>query len=153
MSIREPSMSWARWSLRKPSTQAKFSMGTVLGLIAVHGVADLDAFEHHALADARVARFRAKVRMELDAEVDTLYPKQWVGKVSVTTVDGRKFNARVDEPKGDPGNTLSKQELEAKAIRLAEFRGGATADEMRRCIARIWRLGQPGSTAHIFAES
>ncbi|RUU49666.1 MmgE/PrpD family protein, partial [Mesorhizobium sp. M7A.T.Ca.TU.009.01.1.1] len=95
--------------------QAKFSMGTVLGLIAVHGVADLDAFEHHALADTRVARFRAKVRMELDAEIDTLYPKQWVGKVSVTTVDGRKFNARVDEPKGDPGNTLSKQELEAKA--------------------------------------
>ncbi|QND63179.1 MmgE/PrpD family protein [Mesorhizobium loti] len=132
--------------------QAKFSMGTVLGLIAVHGVADLDAFEHQALADTRVARFRAKVRMELDAEVDALYPRQWVGKVSVITIDGRKLDARVDEPKGDPGNTLAKQELEAKAIRLAEFRGGAIADEMRRCIARIWRLDQPGSTADIFAE-
>ncbi|MCA0050249.1 MmgE/PrpD family protein [Mesorhizobium sp. B283B1A] len=129
--------------------QAKFSMGTVLGLIAVHGVADLDAFERHSLADDRVTRFRSKVRMEFDAEVDTLYPKQWVGKVSVTTVDGRKLTARVDEPKGDPGNTLAKQELEAKAIRLAEFRGGATADEMRRCIARVWKLDQTGSTSDI----
>ncbi|CAN7690864.1 hypothetical protein [Mesorhizobium sp. LjRoot246] len=41
------------------------------------------------------------------------------------------------------------QELEAKAIRLAEFRGGATADEMRRCIARVWKLDQPGSTTDI----
>ncbi|MES0099104.1 MmgE/PrpD family protein [Mesorhizobium sp. M0019] len=132
--------------------QAKFSMGTVLGLIAVHGVADLDAFEHHALADTRVARFRAKVRMELDAEVDTLYPRQWVGKVSVTTADGRKLDARVDEPKGDPGNTLAQQELEAKAIRLAEFRGGATANEMRACISQIWNLERPWSTASIVCE-
>ncbi|MET3580349.1 2-methylcitrate dehydratase PrpD [Mesorhizobium robiniae] len=132
--------------------QAKFSMGTVLGLIAVHDVADLDAFEHHALADARVSRFRSKVRMAFDTEVDSLYPKQWVGKISVTTIDGRKLAARVDEPKGDPGNTLARQELEAKAIRLAEFRGGAAADGMRRCIARIWNLDQAGSVVGIFAE-
>ncbi|WP_245469169.1 MULTISPECIES: MmgE/PrpD family protein [unclassified Mesorhizobium] len=51
--------------------QAKFSMGTVLGLIAVNGVADLDAFERQALADAGVTRFRSKVRMEF--EIDSLY--------------------------------------------------------------------------------
>lgn len=132
--------------------QAKFSMGAVLGLIAVHGVADLDAFERHALTDAAVADFRGKVRMERDEEVDTLYPKQWVGKVSVTTVDGRTLFSRVDEPKGDPGNTLARQELEAKAIRLAGFRGGATADEMRASIARIWALDQPGSGADFLAR-
>ena len=87
--------------------------------------------------------------MEFDPEVDTLYPKQWIGKVAVMTVDGRKLFARVDEPKGDPGNTLARQELEAKAIRLAEFRGGATADEMRAYMARIWDLDRPGSFANI----
>jgi 2-methylcitrate dehydratase PrpD len=129
--------------------QAKFSMGTVLGLIAVHGVADLDAFERHALADGSVAAFRSKVRMEFDPEVDALYPKQWVGKVSVATADGRELFSRVDEPKGDPGNTLARQELEAKAVRLAEFRGAATADEMRSYMERIWALDRPGSTADI----
>jgi len=133
--------------------QAKFSMGTVLGLIAVHGIADLDAFERHALASADVADFRSKVRMEFDPEVDSLYPKRWVGKVSVATVDGRKLTSRADEPKGDPGNTLARQELEAKAIRLAEFRGGATADEMRGYISRIWDLDRPGRSANIVSSS
>jgi 2-methylcitrate dehydratase PrpD len=31
----------------------------------------------------------------------------------------------VDEPKGDPGNTLSREEITAKALRLAAFSGGA----------------------------
>jgi 2-methylcitrate dehydratase PrpD len=129
--------------------QAKFSMGSVLGLIAVHGAADLDAFEQHALTDARVADFRAKVRMVLDEEVDRLYPARWVGKVRVRTADGREFSARVDEPKGDPGNTLTREELEGKAIRLAGFRDGATPDEMRVLIDRIWSMDSAQGSVEI----
>ena len=121
--------------------QAKFSMGTVLGLIAVHGTADLDAFERHALSDPKVAAFRNKVRMVRDAEVDSLYPKRWIGKLTATSTLGRTLSARVDEPKGDPGNTLSSEEIEAKAIRLAAFRNGMAAEEMRAAIARIWASG------------
>jgi 2-methylcitrate dehydratase PrpD len=120
--------------------QAKFSMGTVLGLIAVHGKAGLAEFEEHALQDPRVAAFRERVRMALDAEVDSAYPQRWIGKVEVRTVDGRTCSARVDVPKGDPGNSLSRPELEAKAIRLARFRGAATEAEMRAALSRLWRL-------------
>ncbi|HEU4827064.1 MAG TPA: MmgE/PrpD family protein [Dongiaceae bacterium] len=128
--------------------QAKFSMGSVLGLIATRGVADLDSFERHALTDERVLKFRSKVCMELDEEVNALYPRRWIGKVRVTTTDGRSLASRVDEPKGDPGNTLTKEELEAKAIRLAGFRNGATAAEMQATIARIWRMDAvPGAAA------
>jgi 2-methylcitrate dehydratase PrpD len=129
--------------------QAKFSMGTVLALIAMHGVADLDSFERHALSDERIARFRSKVRMERDDEVDSLYPRRWIGKIRVTTTDGRSLVSRVDEPKGDPGNTLTRDELEAKAIRLAAFRGGATAAEMRAVIGRIWNLDRTAGAAQI----
>jgi hypothetical protein len=38
---------------------------------------------------------------------------------------------RIDEPKGDPGNVPTKDELEAKAIRLAGFRDDATPAEYR----------------------
>lgn len=127
--------------------QAKFSMGTVLGLIAVHGVADLDAFERHALTDPKVAAFRSKVRMVRDAEVDALYPKSWVGKLTATSTLGRMLEARVDEPKGDPGNTLTPDEIEAKAIRLAQFRDGARADEMRSWITRVCALDDPDAPA------
>lgn len=128
--------------------QAKFSMETVLGLIAVHGAADLVSFERYALSDEAIAAFRPKVHMEFDSEVNALYPRRWIGKVRVTMVDGRRLSARVDEPKGDPGNTLTRDELEAKAIRLAGFRNGATPAEMRLLIDRIWSLdSRPGPAA------
>jgi 2-methylcitrate dehydratase PrpD len=120
--------------------QAKFSMGTVLGLIAVHGKASLAEFEEHALGDPRVASFRERVRMALDPEVDGAYPQRWIGKVEVRTVDGRTLSARVDVPKGDPGNSLSRAELEEKAVRLGQFRGAASEAEMRAAVARVWKL-------------
>jgi 2-methylcitrate dehydratase PrpD len=120
--------------------QAKFSMGTVLGLVAVHAHAGLGEFEQHALQDARIAAFRDKVTMVLDEEINAAYPRQWIGRVTVRTVDGRTLAARVDVPKGDPGNTLTRPELEAKAIQLGAFRHGASEAEMRAIIARVWRL-------------
>jgi len=119
--------------------QAKFSMGTVLGLIAVYGRAGLSEFDH-ALEDARVAAFRQRVRMVLDAEVDAAYPRRWIGKVDVETTDGRVVSARVDVPKGDPGNSLSRAELEEKAVRLGEYRGAAAEADVRDAARRIWRI-------------
>ena len=54
--------------------------------------------------------------------------------------DGRSFEARVDEPKGDPGNTLSRPELEDKAQRLASYADGASDAEMKAIIQRVWNL-------------
>jgi 2-methylcitrate dehydratase PrpD len=119
--------------------QSKFSMGTVLALVALRYSASLDEFES-ALDDRAVAAFRDRVSMQLDAEVDAAYPQRWIGKVTVVTSDGRKLVGRVDEPKGDPGNTLSRAELEDKAYRLAEFGGVATRAETAAAIARIWSL-------------
>jgi 2-methylcitrate dehydratase PrpD len=122
--------------------QAKFSMGTVLGLVAWYAHAGLGEFEEHALRDAEVAAFRDKVTMELDDEINAAYPRQWIGRVTVRTNDGRTLGARVDVPKGDPDNTLSRPELETKAIQLGAFRHGATEAEMRTIIARVWQLEQ-----------
>jgi 2-methylcitrate dehydratase PrpD len=63
-----------------------------------------------------------------------------VGKLTAVSTGGRSLDARVDEPKGDPGNTLTAAELEAKAMRLAAFRAGATANEMASLVARIWKM-------------
>jgi len=111
----------------------------VLGLIAEHGSAGLTEFEE-SYASARVVAFRNKVSMLCDAEVDGAYPARWIGKVTVETVDGRTFAGRVDEPKGDPGNTLSRAELEDKALRLARFGDAASDAEMHALFARVWGL-------------
>jgi 2-methylcitrate dehydratase PrpD len=134
--------------------QAKFSMGTVLGLVATSGRAGVADFEQ-VLGDAAVSGFRPKVTMELDPEVDGAYPAKWIGKVTVRTRDGRVLQGRVDDPKGDPGNTLSRRELEDKALRLALFAGAATEQEVRQLVATCWSLADaprvgrllPGSAA------
>lgn len=121
--------------------QAKFSMGTVLALVAIHqsaGMKEFEAWFNHA----GVAAFRDKVRMALDPEVDAAYPVRWIGKVTVETMDGQTLHGRVDEPKGDPGNTLSRPELEQKALRLAEFSGAATTGEMQAAFETLWGMAR-----------
>ena len=119
--------------------QSKFSMGTVLGLIARQGRAGLPEFDA-ALDDPAVADFRGRVTMELDPEVDGAYPQRWIGKVTVHTRDGRVLHGRVDEPKGDPGNTLSRGEIEAKTLSLGRYADAATEAELRGLIGAIWNL-------------
>jgi 2-methylcitrate dehydratase PrpD len=119
--------------------QSKFSMGTVLGLVAVLGRAGLSEFDASFRA-GDVTAFRDKVVMALDPEVDAAYPARWIGKVRVETNDGRVLHGRVDEPKGDPGNTLSRPELEDKALRLARYHSGASEAEMRAAMARLWGI-------------
>ncbi len=119
--------------------QSKFSMGTVLGLIARQGRAGLPEFDA-ALDDPAVADFRGRVTMELDPEVDAAYPQRWIGKVTVHTRDGRVLHGRVDEPKGDPGNTLSRDEIEAKTLSLGRYADAATEAELRGLIGAIWNL-------------
>ncbi|MDQ6214667.1 MmgE/PrpD family protein [Achromobacter insolitus] len=119
--------------------QSKFSMGTVLALIARQGRAGLAEFDA-GLDDPGVATFRGKVEMELDPEVDGAYPQRWIGKVTVYTRDGRKLHGRVDEPKGDPGNTLSRAEIEDKTLSLGRYADAATEQELHGLIAAIWNL-------------
>ncbi|MCZ8408894.1 MmgE/PrpD family protein [Achromobacter dolens] len=123
--------------------QSKFSMGTVLGLIARQGRAGLPEFDA-ALDDPAVADFRGRVTMELDPEVDGAYPQRWIGKVTVHTRDGRVLHGRVDEPKGDPGNTLSRDEIETKTLSLGRYADAATEAELRGLIKAIWDLERAG---------
>jgi 2-methylcitrate dehydratase PrpD len=119
--------------------QAKFSMGTVLALAAEYGHAGVREFDAH-YKENRIAEFREKVSMELDAEVDTAYPSQWIGKVTVRTRSGQTFTGRIDDPKGDPGNTLSRAELEHKATTLGLYGQAAAEEEIQQAIASVWSL-------------
>ena len=119
--------------------QSKFSMGTVLALIAHYQFAGLQEFDQHFHDDA-ICLFRDRVTMTLDPEVDSAYPQRWIGKVKVHLHNGQILDGRVDEPKGDPGNTLSRTEITDKAMRLAAFSGGASAAEMSKAIELLWNV-------------
>lgn len=119
--------------------QSKFSMGTVLALVAHYQFAGLQEFEHH-FHDDEICDFRERVSMTLDPEVDEAYPQRWIGKVKVHLKNGQILEGRVDEPKGDPGNTLSRAEITDKAMRLAAFSHGASPEEMSKAIDLLWNI-------------
>jgi 2-methylcitrate dehydratase PrpD len=119
--------------------QSKFSMGTVLAIVAHYQFAGLQEFADH-FNDADICALRDRVTMELDPEIDAAYPKRWIGKVTVLLKDGRRLDGRVDEPKGDPGNTLSRTEITDKALRLAAFSGGVSPAEMSTAIDALWNI-------------
>src|ERR1700761_5893662 len=131
--------------------QAKFNMGTVLGLVAYHGYAGVTEFEQGFDHDA-IAAFRDKVAMAFDAEVDAAYPARWIGKVTVETRDGRTLHGRVDEPKGDPGNTLTRSELATKLQRLAAFSGAASEEEASQLLEHAWQIASQARVGAVFAE-
>jgi 2-methylcitrate dehydratase PrpD len=119
--------------------QSKFSMGTVLALVAHYQFAGLQEFDRH-FYDDEICAFRERVTMTLDPEVDGAYPQRWIGKVKVHLMNGQVLEGRVDEPKGDPGNTLSRTEITDKAMRLAAFSGGANPTEMNKAIDLLWNI-------------
>lgn len=119
--------------------QSKFSMGTVLGLIAKHRQAGLEEFDT-ALGDPEITDFRQRVTMHLDPEVDAAYPTRWIGKVTVTTRHGDMLEGRVDTPKGDPDNSLSRSEIEQKTMKLGGYQNTATANEIKHMIETVWNL-------------
>jgi 2-methylcitrate dehydratase PrpD len=141
-------------SVTDPQTvhQTKFSMGFVLALIALHGRAGVNEFTEAALADPRLRALHDRVAMRLDPKIDALYPQHWAAKVEVETTNGERLSAFVDTPKGDPGNTLSRLEIEDKAQRLAAHRQSATPEEMRAVIARVWQLHDASDVRDWFAK-
>jgi 2-methylcitrate dehydratase PrpD len=132
--------------------QSKFSMGFVLALAALHKRAGLADFTEAALKDPATRSFHDKVKMVLDPVVDGAYPKRWLGHVTAVTRDGRKLEGKVSSPKGDPDNTLSRPEIEDKAVRLAGYSGGAGESEMGRVIQRVWRLRDEASVRDFLSQ-
>ncbi|MCV0398338.1 MAG: MmgE/PrpD family protein [Rhizobiaceae bacterium] len=128
-------------SVVRPATvhQAKFSMPATLGLIAVHRRAGLDEFDT-VLEDEAVRELMRRVDMIFDPEVEQNYPATWMGKVSVTIRGGTVLTARVDEPKGDPGNTLTRDEIEKKARTLAQYGGALDGDGWTRVSRKLWSV-------------
>ena len=67
----------------------------------------------------------------------------------MTCTDGRTFSAAIDDPKGDPGNTLSRPELEAKFQRLLAYAGARSPAQGQVLIERVWQLRDARSLADL----
>ncbi|CAK7245812.1 MAG: hypothetical protein STHCBS139747_007412 [Sporothrix thermara] len=120
--------------------QSKFSMGFVLAIAATHGQATVLDFTEAALQDPALRAFQQRVHMVLDEAINAAFPSAWQARVAVTTTDGRTFEQFVATAKGDPGQHLTRDEIEAKARHIAEYAGIGDRAALEATFARVWRL-------------
>jgi 2-methylcitrate dehydratase len=101
--------------------QAKYSMPYCIAAAVVDHQVTLDTFTAHKMEDRNIVEARKKVHLSFpdipiwpglaDVGPDT----EFVGNpVAIRTKDGRRYNARVDIPRGDPALPLTDDELLAK---------------------------------------
>ena len=132
--------------------QSKFSMGFVLALIARYGRASVNDFTDAALADEQNRALHDKVEMIMDPLIDQAYPGKWSARVNVTMDNGEVYETTMEVPKGDPENTLSRDELRDKALMLAQYGGVVSQTAMAQVIDTIWRLTDASSMAEAFSS-
>jgi 2-methylcitrate dehydratase PrpD len=101
---------------RRPTTlvEAQFSMPFVAAVALVDGEVTPAQFETSRFADMEVLALADRVECIHDPELDLHYPAHWPAWVEVVTNDGRLLQGRAEDPKGDPANPLTRDELLAK---------------------------------------
>lgn len=96
------------------SQAAKFSVQYCVASALLRGRVGLREFEPAAVAEPAIRRLMTHVRVVHNPALDAQYPAAWPARVSVTLDDGRMLTEQVDDPKGDPENPLSWDEVEGK---------------------------------------
>ena len=116
---------------------AKMSIPYSVAVALVAGKAGMDEYSEKRVADSDVLRITEQVNVSAVDELSALCPQKRVAIVKVKTSEG-EFMERVDYPKGEPENPLSKEELEEKFRGLAKY-GGLTTEECDAVIEEIWK--------------
>lgn len=116
---------------------AKMSIPFSVALALATGSADMKAFSIENVANKTILDLTKKVEIKEDADLTALNPQKRAAIVVVHTKDG-DCSQRVDYPKGEPENPLSKEELENKFRGLAMY-GGLTSEECETVIDEIWK--------------
>lgn len=122
---------------------AQFSLPFAAAVALAHGRAGLGEYTDAVLRDRAILDLMARIGYETDAEIDAHYPEQWRAWATVTTMEGRSFTARVDDPKGDPANPLRPEEVRGK---FDELTAAVYDPEDREAIAEeALSIGDSGS--------
>lgn len=115
----------------QPSTvlNAQMSQRYNIAVAMLDGQAYVEQFTEQRIRDADACDLAARVRVEVDPDMEAVYPRLYAGKVSVVTKSGQRITKRVDHPKGAPENPMSADEIARKFLSLAEAAIGRAAAE------------------------
>ena len=111
---------WEEKMNPKTDVQAQFSLPYTVAVAAVKGRVSFDEFNKDLLNDSTIRDMMHRVEVIHDPDLDPLFPKSWPTRVIIQTTDNRSFENRVDYPKGDVENPLTRGELADRFRRNSE---------------------------------
>ena len=98
---------------------AQYSLQYSAGVAIAKDARDPEAYAQENLNDAQVRAIAARTRLEVDCEMNALFPAHFAARVVVKTTDGRTLERTVIDPHGTPADPFTFDEVAAKFARLA----------------------------------
>ena len=98
----------------RSTLDAKFSVQYCVARALMHGDVTFDHFEGDAYRDAKVHELLKKIETRPHAHQPKGMYEHFQGEVIVTTRDGKRYSARVDQPLRGPQNSAPPDRLESK---------------------------------------
>lgn len=77
-------------------------------------------FKQERIDDASLHAVMDKVKVVANTEFEALFPEYQPSQVTITLSDGKSFQKRVDVPKGDPRDPMTRDEIKVKFDALAK---------------------------------
>jgi 2-methylcitrate dehydratase len=108
-----------KWDPKTRET-ADHSLPYLFAKTLVDGTITLAAFEEPAYRDPALRPLMSKIRVYLDAEVDSNYPEIISMKIKATTKDGRSIELYPRDPLGHARNPMKDDDVKAKFARTVE---------------------------------
>jgi 2-methylcitrate dehydratase PrpD len=108
---------------------AQMSIRYDVAVALLDSAALIEQFTPQRVADPVLNELISRIDVEVDPEMDAVYPERYAGIVTIELRDGRRVRRRVDYSKGMPENRMSPAELSAKFRSLATASVGAEAGE------------------------
>jgi 2-methylcitrate dehydratase PrpD len=119
------------------TTSAKLSMPYSVAVALVSGKAGLNDFLPEQYENSITKDLTKKIKVCEDKELSALIPYKRAAIVEINMNDGKRYTERVDYPKGEPENPMSKEDLENKFISLALY-GGKSEKEANKIMELVW---------------
>ena len=108
---------------------AQMSLCYNVAVAFIDGTALIEQFTPARIVDPAVCELAARVAVEVDPEIDAIYPDRYAGVVHVALRDGRRFSKRVDYSRGMPECPMSPDALRSKFFSLSSAAIGQDAAE------------------------
>ncbi len=117
------------------AVQAQMSLQYIVAVTLIDGAALPAQFAESRLADPALLDLARRVRIEVDPEIDRLYPARYANRVVITLKDGRCVAARVDHARGSTERPLALIDVAEKFCRLST--GSLSHDQAQRVIDAV----------------